>query len=230
MCQGVARFCVIFFPQLFPHARKASYMPTPKLCFQEPKSLKSRTWHNFQRHISKMSVHLWAATRFYGKITGQSYFVHLPYQLCAAWGCCLPITLDCLLVLSFHDRLTVLQTFRLHTSVTCLIYSDWKAASYGIISWTSEKDFITGDGLAGVQSVGLDSAMFSLSHKTFLQMASWFWSSTQLAASWMQCSFQETSAELLWCLVFCTCAEHLWEQISLFLSFVLMQHINKRLR
>ena len=31
----------------------AAYMPTPKLRFQEQKSLKSRTHHNFPKHISK---------------------------------------------------------------------------------------------------------------------------------------------------------------------------------
>ena len=52
-----------------------SYMPTPKLCFPKQKSPKSGTRHNFCRthqqtypQINEIN----RATRFYGKITGQS--------------------------------------------------------------------------------------------------------------------------------------------------------------
>ena len=47
-----------------------------------------------------------------------------------------------------------------------------------------------GDGFEGARSI--DSAVLSLEHKTFLQMAHWFWRSIQLAASWMWCSLWET--------------------------------------
>ena len=83
--------------------------------------------------------------------------------------------------------------------------------------------FFAGDGFAGVQSI--NSAMLSLVHKMFLQMEPWFWQSIPLAASWMQCSLQETSEKLSFVLclscmcrallrgnlhisVFCTCASH----------------------
>ena len=82
-----------------------------------------------------------------------------------------------------------------------------------------------GDGFAGARSI--DSTTFSFKHKTFLQMAPWFWRSIQLAALRMQCSLRET---LFLLRVFHTRTEHFREQICIFLSFMHAHRIQKRLQ
>ena len=95
-----------------PSAVHSPYMPTPKLGFQEQKSPKSRTQHNFRNTSANLPD-------FYRKITGQS-------TLCTSLADSahlrtLPITLDYMPVQSFHNSSA---NFRVQTSGTFLTNDD----------------------------------------------------------------------------------------------------------
>ena len=136
------------------------------------------------------------AIRFYGKIKGQ-YIVCFPYQFNAAENA---VCRSCSTVRQSNHITTVLWTSEF-TQVTPFSSMVRK----GHFSWYAflnvwKRLLFAGDGFAGAQSI--DSAMLSLEHETFLQMALWSKRSIQLAASRMQCSLQETSEKLFLLRVF----------------------------
>ena len=96
--------------------------PTPKLRFQKQKSPKSGTQHNFPHHISKhiptLIKKIWLSD-FTGKSQGNVHCA--PPLIPRSWERCLPITLDCPPVQSYHNS-TV--NCRVHASDTFLVNGD----------------------------------------------------------------------------------------------------------
>ena len=139
------------------------------------------------------------ATRCHGKIVGQ-YTVHLLYRFRATE------TAVC------RSHSTVRQsnhfTTVLRTSEFTQVSLSSSTVTKGHFSWYSflsvwKHLLFAGDGFAGAWSIG--SAMLSLEHETFLQMALWFRRSIRLAASQMRCSLRETLEKLF----FASCLSHM---------------------
>ena len=132
----------------------------------------------FRNTSANVSPHLWNKSN-YQILWENRRAIHCapPILIPRSWEHCLPIMLDCPPVQSFHNS-TV--NFTVHASVTFLVttvtegHSSW----YAFLNVWKHLLF-AGDGFAGARSI--DSAMLSLTHKMFSQMASWFWSSMQLA-------------------------------------------------
>ena len=102
------------------------------------------------------------ATWFYGKITGQSYIVHLPYWFCAPEK---TVCWSCLTVRQSNHFTTVLRT-----SESMQVLSFSSVVIKGHFSWCAffniwKRLLFVGDGSASVWSI--DSAMLSLIHETF---------------------------------------------------------------
>ena len=117
--------------------------------------------------------------------------MHLPYRFRTAENA---VCQSRSTVRQFNHFTTVLQTQEF-TQVS----PSSSTMTKGHFSWYSflsvwKRLLFAGDGFAGAWSIG--SAMLSLEHETFLQMALWFRRSIRLAVSWMQCSLQETSEKL----------------------------------
>ena len=149
--------------------------PIPKLCFQEPKSPKSGTRYNFQKHISKRIPAFMTSFQIYRKITGQSYIVHLHYQFCAAENA---VCRSHSIVHQSNHFTTVLQPSEF-TQVSPFLCTVMKGhfSGYPLMNlWKCL--FFSEDDLPGVQLA--DSAMLSLSHETFLQMVPCFWTGIAL--------------------------------------------------
>ena len=158
-----------------------------------------------------------------GKSQG-SLFCALPFRFCEAENAlCRSLSTVCQ---SSHFT-TVLQTSEFMQESSFLSMMTKSHFSYAFSNIWKHLLF-TGDCFAGVLSIY--SVMLFLAHGTFLHMAPWFQRSIQLAASWMQCSLQETLEKLLLLSVFYTHAKHFREQICIFLSFTHVQHVQKWLR
>ena len=187
-----------------------SYMPMLKLLFQEPKSPKSRTWHNFQGHFGRRIPTFMTGYQILRK--NQRAILHCAPRLLIlhGWECCLLITHDCLPVQSFHNRAV---NFRVVTKGHISRYSSLNVRKHF---------FFTGDGLAGMQSAV--SAMLSLTQETFLHMVRWFWSSVWLAALQMRCSLWENLEKLLLLRVFVH-AQSTSKDKSAYPSFAHMQSV-----
>ena len=102
----------------------------------------------------------------------------------------LPITLDCLPVQSFHNSI---ENFRVHANITFLINGDKRPLLKGRFLKHLEMSPFRWKRFCRAQSI--NSAMLSLVHEIFLQMAPWFWRSIWLEALWMPCSLQENFRE-----------------------------------
>ena len=140
-------------------------------------------------HIYQINL----AARFYGKITGQSNV-----QILRSWEKRCFCRSHSIVPQSNH--FTTAPGISEFTHVSPFSSTVMKRQ----FSWSAflniwRHHLFAGDGFAGARSI--DSTTFSFKHKTFLQMAPWFWRSIRLAASWMQCSLQKISEKLFFCFV-----------------------------
>ena len=97
-------------------------MPTPKLCFQEQNHQNLEHSIIFQNTSANVSPQLWNKSSY--QILRENHrAIHCapPLPIPRSWERCLPITLDCPPVQSFHYSTA---NFRVHASVTFLINGD----------------------------------------------------------------------------------------------------------
>ena len=117
-------------------------------------------------HINEVNP----ATRFYGKITGQS-------TRCTSLTDSAQVTVH-----QFNHFTTLPRTseFMQVSPFSSLVGKDHFSWCTFLNVW--KRLLFAGDGFAGARSI--NSAMLSVVHKTFSQMAPWFRSTYRLAASW----------------------------------------------
>ena len=146
------------------------------------------------------------ATRFYGRITGQSYNVH-PLLILRSWDCCLLIILDFVPVQSFHISTA---NFRVNASVNFLVFSDKRPLLMIFFPDRSEISLLRWKRF-GRCVISRPSYTFPLTQNVFAnaEMVPWFYSTTPLQK---QCYLRETSEKLLFCVIHAH-AEHFLEQI-----------------
>ena len=177
--------------------------------FQEQKSPKSGTQHNFPEHINKhiptLKKKIWLPD-FTGKSQGNQHCAP-PLPIPHSWERCLPITLDCLPVQSFHNT-TV--NFRVHACVTFLVIGGERPLLVVYFLKSLETSPFRWRWFCRCAINRLGHA-FPNTQNVFTNGA--------LIPIYSACNFVETLEKLLLLHVFHARAEHFWEYICIISAF-----------
>ena len=195
-------------------------MPTKKLHFQQQKPPKSGTKHNYPEHFRKCILTFMKQSRLpvYRKVTGQSYIVKC-LLIPQSWEHCLLITHSN----HFMRELRSSKFMQVSSFSTTVIKK--QNTSHGMLSLTIGN--ISFFGWRWFCRCMINRLSHAFPQTNVFTMTPWFWKTIWLAALRMLCSLRLTSEKLLLLHVVHACAEHFWQQICIFPSFVQMQRIQK---